>query len=316
MRTDLEAGQASLRRDEMRLYASQLRREEWLRERRTAIGSSDAAAVCGRSPWKTAYEVWLDKLGLVPDLPPSEPMRWGLKLESVIAEAYEEHTGTTLTAPGMVRSDNHRWMAATIDRVRDDGRIVELKSASAYDAKAWGPAGSDDIPEHYLIQVQHQLAVTGADIADVAALIGGNDFRVYTVPRNAHLIDTLVAIEGGFWDKVETKQQPAPDWCHETTLALIKAAHPAIGGRIEVTDESALDDIASYLGWRGEAKEAEQAKDEAQARLIARMGSAGEAIFADGTIIKRPLVRVPEKQVRAYEYYNFRVTPAKGHHHG
>lgn len=39
-------------------------RAEWLEGRRQGIGGSDVAAVLGLSPWKTALDVWNDKLGL------------------------------------------------------------------------------------------------------------------------------------------------------------------------------------------------------------------------------------------------------------
>ena len=38
-------------------------RDAWLAARRSGIGGSDIAAICGLSPYQTPYDVWLDKLG-------------------------------------------------------------------------------------------------------------------------------------------------------------------------------------------------------------------------------------------------------------
>lgn len=38
-----------------------LSREDWLRERRTGIGGSDAGAICGLNPYSSPMDVYLDK---------------------------------------------------------------------------------------------------------------------------------------------------------------------------------------------------------------------------------------------------------------
>ena len=44
---------------------SSLSREEWLRYRRKGIGGSDAAAIMRISPFRTARDIYFDKLGVV-----------------------------------------------------------------------------------------------------------------------------------------------------------------------------------------------------------------------------------------------------------
>ena len=41
-----------------------LSREEWLNYRRQGIGGSDAAAILGVSPFRTARDIYYDKLGI------------------------------------------------------------------------------------------------------------------------------------------------------------------------------------------------------------------------------------------------------------
>ena len=67
---------------------------EWLRLRRNGIGGSDAAAIMGLSPWRTAMDVWLEKTGeFTRDDEENEQMYWGTVLEAVVAEEFTRRTG-------------------------------------------------------------------------------------------------------------------------------------------------------------------------------------------------------------------------------
>jgi len=66
--------------------------------------------------------------------------------------------------------------ATCIGTITDSGRLVEIKTARSADG--WGEAGTDEVPQEYLIQVQHYLAVTALPVADVAVLFGGQEFRL------------------------------------------------------------------------------------------------------------------------------------------
>lgn len=286
-------------------------RQAWFQERKLGIGSSDAAAVAGKSPWKSPYEVWADKLGILPESAPTAPMRWGLQLEEAIATAYEEETGLELMAPPMAQSKTHKFMLASCDRVpvaaQIPRRIVELKNVGPFAGKEWGRPGSDEVPDHYLIQVQHQMAVLEADVADIAALFGGNDFRIYTVRRDDELIESLVGIEAAFWHYVVTKTQPPIDWELPHVLELMKRLYKGDGPPVDVTDEDVLEELASYLGWGQEEKAAKIAKDQCQARLIERMGNAYQARLPDGTVISRPLVANPGYTVKPFKFRSFKI---------
>jgi predicted phage-related endonuclease len=85
-------------------------------------------------------------------------------------------------------------MLANLDReVRcpEEGwGILEIKTASYHSARS-----GRRHPVAYQCQVLHQLAVTGHAWADVAVLIGGQDFRIYRVNRDEDKIADLIARE-------------------------------------------------------------------------------------------------------------------------
>src|SRR5512139_912790 len=97
-------------------------REEWLKERSNGIGGSDAAPICGLSPWKSAYQVWLEKRGEA-DGPQqdNEPMFWGRTLEPVIRQRYADVTGRTVTVPNEILvHPKYDWMLASLDGIAGD----------------------------------------------------------------------------------------------------------------------------------------------------------------------------------------------------
>ena len=192
-------------------------REEWLKARTKGIGGSDAAAVCGVSPWKSAYQVYLEKRGEAEGYgqEDSEPMFWGRTLEPVIRQRYADVTGRTVTVPqDILVHPEYDWMIGSLDGLADD-RVLEIKTARS--PNGWGEPGSDEIPDFYKIQVFHYMTVTKLSLADVAVLIGGNDFRIYEVPLDPELQQLIIEREVAFWEMVKAGTPPEP-----TTFSDIK----------------------------------------------------------------------------------------------
>lgn len=288
-------------------------RDKWLAQRRGGIGSSDAAALLGISRWSTPYSVYLDKTGQLPDLPPNPAMEWGNRLEEAIATAYAERTGERLedTTHRVFQHPTHPWMLATPDRLTEGGRVVEVKTASAWSADEWGEPGTDEVPDVYLVQVNHQLAVLGLEQADVAVLIGGQDFRVYHVARNDRLIRHLIAVEESFWDRVQTRQPPEPTWTHPETPAVLEALYPPEESVSCDLDDSALQWVRLYEDMGERSRTAAEERAVAKARLIHLMGSASLARLPDGREVVRKTVRRKAYSVGAGEYNSFRIKQPK-----
>ncbi len=62
-----------------------LQKEEWLRYRKQGIGGSDAGAVCGLNPYRTAMEVYYDKISDEAECFDNEAMRLGRDMEDYVA---------------------------------------------------------------------------------------------------------------------------------------------------------------------------------------------------------------------------------------
>lgn len=284
----------------------------WREWRRQHVGASEAAAVCGLSPYSTALAVWLDKVQPVEPTEPTERQRWGLLLEPAIAQGYELQTGHKLMVPDRAVHPKYPFMAATGDRYADDGydgRLVQIKNVGRDDGQ-WGEPGSDEIPRHYLLQCQHEMSVYGVDRCDLAALFGGNELRIYAIRYDPQLAEDLAGILGSFWGLVESRTPPEPDWLHPTTPALIDRLHrPRAGVEVELS-EDLLGYVQDYEIHGRHIKNLDRARAADKARLIAAMGDAQRARCAGYTLSRTERER-RGYEVKATTYTDFRVKPPK-----
>lgn len=193
--------------------------EAQLADRRNGIGGSDIAAIVKKHPYKTARQVYAEKVG-VSTVVENEAMAMGHTMEPVIFQlflvALEKNSGRT---PSW-REGSTIWLegspvfATTDYELVIDGQSipVECKNRNAYDAEKWGKIGSDDVPEDVAVQVHLQMAVTKAPYAYVAVLIGGNMFRWYRVAKDSNIANALVVQATKWWKAyVETKTPPPLD---------------------------------------------------------------------------------------------------------
>lgn len=244
---------------------SEQTRAEWLADRKTGIGGSDIAAILGLSKWRTPLDVYLDKRGEAAPQDENEAMHWGNVHEAAIRSHYEAVTGRRVTVPGMIRGEDASHIA-NVDGITDDGRILEIKTARYPDG--WGEPGSDQVPMHYLLQVQWYMAITSLPVADVAVLIGGNEFRLYEVPADPELHTTMQEAAADFWECVVTGTPPAP-----VSLAEVQQFY---GSKSEPTAvEAGADIIAAHselLDLKAQICELEARESELKAAVMLAMG--------------------------------------------
>lgn len=174
--------------------------QEWLDARRKGIGGSDAGAILGVNKYKTPLDVYLDKTGQAPDIEDNDAMYWGRALEDIVAYEYAKRTGKKVRRNNAILvHPEHKFMLANLDReIVGEPGILEIKTAARADD--WGEPGSDEVPESYLAQVMHYMAVTGAQFADIAVLIAGRKFQTYTIQRDDQLIEHMIDVERDFWE--------------------------------------------------------------------------------------------------------------------
>ncbi|MEX3635991.1 YqaJ viral recombinase family protein [Paraburkholderia sp. BR14320] len=292
-------------------------RESWLAERRSGIGGSDAAATVGLDPWKTALDVFLQKTGQVEaeDLDEVERVRFGNIMEAPIADEYARRYGVKVRRRNQIlRNAAYPWMIANVDRVIEGRRCgLECKNVDgmAYRLGDWGEPGTDEVPEHYLLQCRHYMIVTGFDEWHLAACVGGNRLVVYVIRRDASLDEMLIEGEHAFWQCVESGHAPEPDFRHASTAGLLKKLYPATDGR-EIQFGADIEHWhAIKMDADARVKEYSAASEAAKNHILWTMGEAAIGRLADGSAYRRKLIEKKAYTVEAHQYIDCRHVRAK-----
>ncbi|MDI1302505.1 MAG: YqaJ viral recombinase family protein [bacterium] len=281
-------------RNALRLVSTKgMDRETWLRLRKHGIGSSDAAAAVGLNPYQSMLELWLIKTGRDAELPKvdpndeTSPMYWGTLLEPIVAEHYTKHSGHRVRRINAVLQHpdpDKNWMLANIDREimgASDVQLLECKTAGEFGSRLW----KDGVPEYVQCQVQHQLAVTGKQAADVCVLICGQEIRVYRIERDEDLIGNLIELERQFWRYVETDTPPPTDGSDSAARAL-QCLYPRDNSTtLDCSEDEALSgDFNELLDLRDQISSLSDRESKLKQRIQSAMGEASRAVFSQGSI--------------------------------
>ena len=195
---------------------------EWLALRKTGVGGSDAGSVAGLNPYSSPMKVYLDKTTNNVEQQDSEAVRCGKDLEQYVAERFCEETGKKVRRSHfMYRSVEYPFMLADVDRliVGEDAGL-ECKTCNAFGGKKWDKGG---IPEHYLLQCYHYMAVTGKKTWYIACLILGKEFVYRKLTWDDALIKSLINVEQEFWvGNVLAGVMPKPDGSDSCDSVLIQ----------------------------------------------------------------------------------------------
>ena len=188
-----------------------LDREEWLRYRKRGLCGSNAGAVCGLNPYRTAMQVYDDKTTDATEETDNEAMRQGRELEDYVARRFMEAAGKKVRrANFMYYDEENPFMLADVDRmIVGENAGLECKTASPYLADRWK---NGEIPVSYQIQCYHYMSVCNADAWYIAVVIFGREFKYYRIERDEEVISDLRQIERNFWESHILKRiLPEPD---------------------------------------------------------------------------------------------------------
>lgn len=203
------------------------RTPEWLAARRLTIGSSDIPVIVGESPYKSAYTLAAEKLGLVEEVidpDTQELMDIGVLMEPVLLQLYERKTERRVRrASGWRRHRENEWATASLDGEAPVRRIVEAKWAHS---KRWRQG--ERVPGDVVVQVQWQMYVVGWDVADVVVLDQTKP-RVEVVERDDALIEDCLLMAREFRACLERGELPPIDGS-ESSAQTVRLRYPRDNG--------------------------------------------------------------------------------------
>ncbi len=259
--------------------------EDWLEYRKLGIGGSDASVVCGINRYKSPIELWLDKTNQLPTQEAGEAAYWGTVLEPLMVSEFTKRTGIEVSRQKqLLQSKEYPFMLANLDGLcehPDYGTVIfEAKTASAYKAGEW----EDAIPDEYMAQIMHYMAVTGYKGAYIAVLIGGNTFKWRFIERDEELISMLVKLEADFWEHIQSETPPPLDGSESASRSLSERFPNSVPKSQIVLPDSAAELIAEYDAASEQIKVVTKQKQKAENLLKEMMGENEIGTVGDSVI--------------------------------
>lgn len=249
-------------------------KEEWLKLRRElGIGGSDAGAVIGFNPYKSAYTLWAEKTNRVPEFEGNLTTEVGSFLEEFVAQMFTKETGKKVRRKNRILvNEDYPFAFADVDRmVVGEDSILEIKTTNSFPIMKQARKG--EFPEQYYAQVVHYLAVTGAKKAYLAVLIECRDFKIFELERDEDEISALMNAEKEFWNLVQTDTPPTAD-CLKSTSDTLVAIYPTSNAD-SVNLFGYENELSQYMAVQAQIKALEEQKDAIANRIKAYLGEAG-----------------------------------------
>ena len=261
-------------------------RAKWLEVRRGSIGGSDAAVILGLSPWKSPYQLWLEKTGQIgeEDKADCEAVHFGNVLEEVVAREFCQREGKKVKRCGLFRHKEYPFLTASFDRLLiGEEAGLECKTSNAFKRQEWDEG---EIPPPYLAQCQHYMLVSGFSRWYLACLVGGNHYVTWIVERNEDDIAALLEAEKSFWDKVQRGVMPEIDGSESTTEAL-KARYG--GGQTEPIPlpTGSISLLERWDELKGLRADIDTEAKEIQNKLCAMLGDNEVGIVGEGDTARK-----------------------------
>lgn len=260
----------------------------------------DSLCLGSLSPYKTGYRLWMEKAGrLAPD-DLSE-------VERVLAGQFME--------PAIAAWANRRWpdwkllksrvyhvhpdvpgFGASLDYfIQKGAQPVDIKNVDGLQFKRKWLLDSDtgeivDFPMAIVLQIQHQIACTGAERGWVLACVGGNELRRGSMPRHQPTIDKIETAVRAFWAAVAAGIEPM-----DADFGTVKEVYffgdakdtdnPPVDWTGTTTEAEDADRVVRrYLRWNDHLKFVTQQVDLLKGRVGQHVGTAYRAKFNSANV--------------------------------
>jgi len=285
--------------------------EQQLAMRKLGIGASEISVLLGLNPYTSPLDLYYEKVGEIEskDLSDNEFIYWGNALEEPIAKRYAELNSCELVTSDTIFHPQYPFLFATPDRlISGTKKGIEIKTTDARNKNKW----QKEIPAHYLMQCHQCMLVTDSLEWDLCALIGGNDFQVFTIKRDKEMDAIIINVASKFWNEHVLKQIPPPvDYEFPNVLESIKKMYNEILDEQIDLDADVEQWIKVWNSSKAQISNYEKSKKAAEAHILQMLGNNGRGILPDGGHLVRKTVKRKAYEVKACEYNTLSYYPHK-----
>jgi len=268
-------------------------------QRARGVGSSDVPVILGLSPFKTPYDLWLERMGRIEPPPETEAMTIGSQIEPLLLSMAAQRIGERVVRPSQTFVGGKPHHRANIDGMVGIAKrghpIVEAKSTGWLEG--WGADGTDEIPEGVRAQVMYQMLITSSTIAYVACLRAdrGLSFTLHPIEYDEGLAVAIVGAVDDWWGYVQSGTAPSSSPSLECVKRMRYSEDAA-----PVTIDDAL--LIADIDARQSLQQAEAYADTCRARLLAALGESRTGQSKDGCYsIKVAAVKTERFDTRAFQ---------------
>lgn len=238
---------------------------EFHEARKTGISGTDISAILGQNPWITPFDVWLSKTGQAPEIVETKAMRWGKRMEPFLIEDLADEQGLRVIRNNntVFRSRSLEMMVGTPDAwVVDKPALGEAKTKTQpFGHGEWGAPGTDEVPDHYLLQCQWYAKMFQAEVVFLPVLIRLDDFRIYKIEAHPELQGQMYESAMKFWQDHVLSGAPPPIQHSETAERWLKTRFPRHNAPLLAAPER-VSGIMAHL------QQAEIMADESKTNLL------------------------------------------------
>ncbi|TPF87421.1 hypothetical protein BW13_00785 [Bifidobacterium sp. UTCIF-37] len=297
------------------------REAAWHAFRDKGVGGSDMSTILGLNQWASPYDLWLEKTGR--QAPEDISGKWaivkGNALEVELRRRFRTLHPELITVDGTdisIAAAAHPCMHASLDGwlydpESDSFGVLEIKTANAIRGRNdWhGEDGILCIPDYYMAQVTHYLAVTGFDWGYVYADIGESEPVEIRFERDEEDVEAVTRKAEEFWGFVQRDEMPA---LTGADVDKAQSTQPYPEGYEQVED-SEFDDLAGmYDTYAQTESNARKAKEKIAAQLKAMVGADREGLISGGWKVGYRTIHYKSKPAveakPAYDQRRFTIT--------
>ncbi len=235
------------------------------------IAAEECSAIFGLDPSKSAFTLWAEKAGKLPQAQESESARFDRENRSYVAKRFSEATGKLVRrVNALLRNPLYPYAYAELQYIvlgEDAGltcQCVSHLTLSTFRGKQY--------PKAFYYPCLHRMMVTGRKKWYLAVLVLQKELRIFEFTANPPELLCLAQGELMFWRRVTEDRPPLPDASRSTRRTLDRLYPNSQDRSVDLSPISLH--LYDYLSWQDRLHTAQKELMQREVMIKSYMGNA------------------------------------------